>query len=80
VARRVVQRIQLGGEGGGVLYAEGSVWASVYDKGAVLRIEPESGRVLQRVRVGAGARELAYDGARIWVACQGANSVSRIAP
>jgi streptogramin lyase len=76
-SRRVLQRIQLGGEGGGVLFLDGSVWASVYDRGVVFRIDPSTGRVVRRVRVGVQPRDIVYDGRQLWTVNQGSDTISR---
>ena len=58
----------------------GTVWASVYDAGLVVRVDAATGRILQRIRVGAKPRDLVFDGTSIWVVNQGSSTISRITP
>ncbi len=80
VARRVLRRVRLGGEGAGVLVLGRSVYASVYDAGLVVRVNAATGRIVERLRVGSKPRDIVFDGRTIWVVNQGSNTVSRVKP
>ena len=58
----------------------GTVWASVYDAGLVVRVDAASGRIVQRIRVGSKPRDLVVDGTSNWVVNQGSSTISRLAP
>lgn len=78
VARGVLRRVRLGGEGAGVLVLGRSVCASVYDAGLVVRVNAATGRIVKRVRVGRKPRDIVFDGRTIWVVNQGSNTVPRV--
>jgi DNA-binding beta-propeller fold protein YncE len=63
-----------------VTVLNGVVWASVYDRGVVAKVDPATGRIVRRVRVGGQPREFAFDGTNLWVVNQASSSVSRFAP
>jgi len=75
----ILARVQLPGQGSGLLAAAGSLWASVYNAGQVVRIDPVSGKIVATYDAGVEPRALAFDGTAVWVVDEGSNLVSRIA-
>jgi YVTN family beta-propeller protein len=77
--RRVVaRRLRLPSRGGGIALAGGSVWASAYDSGLVVRLDPRSGAVLAAVQTGSRPRESVAAGGSLWVLDQGDGTVTPI--
>ena len=48
-------------------YAAGSVWATNYNDGTLVRIDPKTGNVLKTIPIGAHPRGIAVGQDRVWV-------------
>jgi serine/threonine-protein kinase len=75
---RVVKTIKLDRGIAGVSVGDGSVWVCNPWTGAVLRIEPTSGRVVARIAVGGHPGAIAFGGGRVWVADRRAGGITVI--
>jgi streptogramin lyase len=62
----------------GVVAYEGALWVGVYGTGAVLRINPTSGRITKRIRTGAWPCRVAVDRHALWITRDRAGVVLRI--
>src|SRR6186997_212790 len=51
----------------GVVAHEGALWVGVYNSGAVLRINPTSGRITKRIRIGPWPCRVAVDRRALWI-------------
>ncbi len=76
--RVVVRRLRLPSRGGGIAFAGGSVWASAYDSGLVVRLDPRSGTVVAAVRTGSQPRDSVAANGYLWVVDQGEDAVTPI--
>jgi peptide/nickel transport system substrate-binding protein len=56
----------------------GSDWATSYDNGTLLRIDPSKSAVVQTVHVGHGATGVAVDAGDVWVADTLGNQLTRV--
>jgi streptogramin lyase len=63
----------------GLAFGEGSVWATAFEDGKLIRVNPETGRV-DAVTVGEGPVGVVVAGGRVWVANRTSGTVSRIDP
>jgi YVTN family beta-propeller protein len=75
---RVSLRRRLGGRGGGIAFAGGSVWASDYDGAYVVRIDPRTGAFLSATATGRQPRESLPVGSTLWVLDQADGAVSPV--
>jgi DNA-binding SARP family transcriptional activator/DNA-binding beta-propeller fold protein YncE len=68
---RVRQTIPLGGSGYPpsveVTNGGGAIWVASYDRGEVIRIDPQSGNIVARIKVGGHPTGIAYGAGRVWV-------------
>jgi streptogramin lyase len=76
--RAVTRRRTLPGQGSGIAFGAGSVWASAYRADLVVRLDPATGAVLGAVRTGAAPRESVVVGATLWVIDQDDGAVTPI--
>lgn len=70
-ARRVTRRVRLPGNGGGIAFANGRVWVSVYDRGYTLALDPASGAFTAAVHACPQPRDSIAVGSTVWVVDQG---------
>lgn len=78
-ATRVVSRRRtLPSQGSGIALGGGSVWASAYGAGLVVRLDPATGALLGAVRTGAGARESVVVDGTLWVCDESDGAVTPI--
>jgi len=56
----------------------GAEWATSYDNGTLLRIDPRKSAVVQTVYVGHGATGIAVDAGDVWVAATLENQLTRV--
>lgn len=59
---------------------EGSVWATAFGTGEVVRIDPATGAVTGRVDVGHGAEGVTAGLGSVWVVVQDAARLVRVDP
>jgi ABC-type transport system substrate-binding protein/DNA-binding SARP family transcriptional activator len=78
VRRHVVKTAELGRGTAGIVYARGSLWATVPDERSVAQVDPETLRVLQRIEVGNGPGAITAGAGALWVANTIDGTVSRI--
>ena len=64
--------------GAGVRTGLGSVWVTLPDSDAVLRIDPKDGSVIATIKAGSGPQFLAIGGDSVWVQNNGDGTVTRI--
>lgn len=74
--------IRLPGPPTDVVYAAGSVWVTVDNRGALLRLDPASGRVLSRIPLPAVSdySQIALANGSVWVTDSGRGVVYRVDP
>jgi streptogramin lyase len=83
---KVRKRVHAGQEPWGVAFGMGSLWVADHRgprHGALLRIDPDTGRVTGRVSLGPGAQgpgHLAVVDGRVWVAVDGDSEVAEVDP
>jgi serine/threonine protein kinase len=77
---RVVQRLRLGFEPGGIAVGGGSVWVTDPRGGRVVRIDPRSNRIVGSTRVGRDPVAVAVGFGSVWVANYQDRTMSRIDP
>jgi DNA-binding SARP family transcriptional activator/DNA-binding beta-propeller fold protein YncE len=70
---RVVQTISIGKEDSflatvDIAAGAGAIWATNYDAGNLVRIDPASGEVVARIHIGRHPRGIAVGAHRVWVA------------
>jgi peptide/nickel transport system substrate-binding protein len=65
---------------GDVAVGAGGVWVTLPDRGAVMRIDPETMTVRDTIPVGADPSGIAIGEGSVWVANGGSSTVSRISP
>jgi len=65
---------------GDVAVGAGGVWVTLPDRGAVMRIDPETMTVRNTIPVGADPSGIAIGEASVWVTNGGSSTVSRISP
>jgi streptogramin lyase len=70
--------VSTGGHSFGAVSAAGSVWIAATDAGAVLRVDPESGKVQKRITVAPSPFVLAAAPGAVWVASRAVTSINRI--
>jgi DNA-binding beta-propeller fold protein YncE len=75
---RVTHRVELPGAGSGIAFAGGSVWASAYDAGLVLRLDPATGAILGAVHIGGKPRESVEAGGALWVVDEAGGTVTPV--
>jgi streptogramin lyase len=63
----------------GLAYGDGAVWATAYEDGTLLKIDPNGGHV-QKVDVGNGPVGVTVAHGSVWVANRGSGTVSRVDP
>src|SRR5207249_9147882 len=80
VVGRVVDRIHVGGQPQGELWADGSIWVADFGGDSVDRIDPRAGRLVASIRVGDAPRAMSGEANAIWVANYRGDSVSKIDP
>jgi ABC-type transport system substrate-binding protein/DNA-binding SARP family transcriptional activator len=73
-----VRSVELGRSAGGLVYAHGSLWATLPDERSVAQVDPRTLRVLQRIGVGNGPSAIAAGADALWVANTIDGTVSRI--
>ena len=74
--RAVSRRRALPRQGSGIALGGGSVWASAYGAGLVVRLDASTGALLGAVRTGAGPRESVVVGGTLWVCDQSDGAVT----
>jgi len=74
----VSHRRTLPSQGSGIAYGGGSVWASAYGSGLVVRLDPTTGALLGAVRTGAGPRESLVAAGVLWVLDQDDGTVTPV--
>ncbi len=72
--------VSLGSRPGDVAVGEGGVWVTLPDRGAVMRIDPETMTVRNTIPVGADPSGIAIGAGSVWVTNGGSSTVSRISP
>jgi DNA-binding beta-propeller fold protein YncE len=70
---RVVQTVSIGKEDSflatvDIAAGAGAIWATNYDAGYLVRIDPASGEVVARIHIGRHPRGIAVGAHRVWVA------------
>jgi YVTN family beta-propeller protein len=63
---------------GDVAVGAGGIWVTLPDRGAVMRIDPETMTIRNTIPVGADPSDIAIGGGSVWVTNGGSASVSRI--
>lgn len=79
-SRAIVSKLTVPGEASGLLFADGSLWASVYNVDEVVRIDPAQAKIVRTVQAGIRPRDLAFANGSIWVVNEISDSVSHFAP
>lgn len=75
-ARAVRRRVRLPGRGGGIAYANGAVWVSVYDRRLALELDPRTGAFLGAVHTGGQPRESVVAAGVLWIVDQSAGALT----
>jgi peptide/nickel transport system substrate-binding protein len=70
--------VPLGSRPGDVAIGAGGVWVTLPDRGAVMRIDPETMTVRDTIPVGADPSGIAVGEASVWVTNGGSSTISRI--
>jgi glutamine cyclotransferase len=79
LARWVAAQLEVGHDGGPLMFGAGSLWVGAWRDREVVRIDPRSSRVVARFPAGGpGPAGLAVDAATIWVAHPDADEVVRL--
>jgi len=77
----VADTIDLGHDVGGLAVTAEAVWISHYERrGAVTRLDPDSGEILSTVEVPGGARAIAANESAVWVTSDLGGVLTRIDP
>jgi peptide/nickel transport system substrate-binding protein len=76
----VAGEVQLPGRPGGIAAGAGAIWATVTDRGDVVKIDPESRQLVGTGRAGSDPTAVAVGGGGVWVANSGAGTVSWLNP
>jgi streptogramin lyase len=69
-SRSVTRQVRLPGRAGGIAFARGLVWVSLYDDGYVLELDPSSGKLVGAMRTGTRPRDSLVVGGTLWVVDQ----------
>ena len=77
-AGAVTAKYSIGGGAQGVAFDGASLWVAMYNRGEVVRVDPNTGKVQRRVRIGVKPRGLAVAAGSVWVANSRSGTVSRI--
>ena len=75
---RVVRRIRVGGQPGGLAVSRSAIWVGNLAVPSIARISPASNRVVKRVRVGARPVWLAAKGYTVFASVQGLRAIARV--
>ena len=76
--RRVVRRVRLPGQGGGIAWSGHAVWVSVYDRGYAVALDPLTGAYVDAVRTGRQPRESVLVGDTLWIVDQAAGELTPV--
>jgi peptide/nickel transport system substrate-binding protein len=72
--------VSLGSRPGDVAIGAGGVWVTLPDRGAVMRVDPESMTVRDTIPVGADPSGIAIGEGSVWVTNGDGSTISRISP
>lgn len=75
-SRAVQRRVRLPGRGGGIAYANGAVWVSVYDRRVAIELDPQTGALLGAVHTGGQPRESVVAAGALWIVDQAAGALT----
>jgi YVTN family beta-propeller protein len=50
-----------------IAYGENAIWVASYDKGRVMRLDPDTGSVVENIHVGGHPSGIAVGGGKVWV-------------
>jgi streptogramin lyase len=75
-SRAVQRRVRLPSRGGGIAYANGAVWVSLYDLRLALELDPQTGAFLGAVHTGGQPRESLVAAGSLWIVDQAAGALT----
>jgi YVTN family beta-propeller protein len=78
VSRRVTRHVRLPGRAGGIAFAKGLVWVSLYDGGYALELNPASGKPVGAVRTGTQPRDSLVVGGTLWIVDQASGELTPV--
>jgi DNA-binding beta-propeller fold protein YncE len=75
-----ITQLRVGSQPYRLAVSGGSLWASVYGPGRVVRIDPRRGRIAASYRVGGGPGSLVVAAGKVWIGDYTSSSVIRLNP